>query len=104
MEGSHGAALEPVAGAAGRVVVLDVAPLVCAWRILRRRFRGDPRLAATVPDGWRDAVSARFLWFALWRFPRGFERELRRLEAAAPGRVRRLRGRAGIAAWRLPDG
>ena len=65
MDGNYASTLAIRLQRADMVVFLDLPPLLCAWRILRRWAVGHLRPAADLPPGLRPTVDRRFLGYVL---------------------------------------
>lgn len=83
MDGNYGGTMDQRIAACDTVVLLDMPPAVCIWRILRRwaRFRGRarPDMAEDCPEHFSWA----FMWWILTYRKRRLPAVLGRLEAAA---------------------
>jgi adenylate kinase family enzyme len=65
MDGNYAATLAIRLSAADTVVFLDLPPLLCAWRVIRRWLRGRTRQAADLAPGLRHKASWSFLTYVV---------------------------------------
>jgi adenylate kinase family enzyme len=87
IEGNHGDALEYLAERADCVYILNVHPLTCIYRIIKRHFQNDPFLKKAVSEGWQETLSWQFIWFTLHLFPKNFPRQIEQIKRLCKGRV-----------------
>jgi adenylate kinase family enzyme len=65
MDGNYAGTLAIRLSAADTVVFLDLPPLLCAWRVVRRWLRGRNRHAADLAPGLRHKASLSFLAYVV---------------------------------------
>ena len=82
LDGNYGGTLEMRIAASDTIVVLDLPPWLCAWRLLERRLRFHGRPRPELPHRCNEQLSADFLWWALTYRRRRLPRLLSRLRAA----------------------
>ncbi len=65
MDGNFGGTLELRLAAADTVVFLDFPPLLCLWRVLRRRIRYRGRSRPNMAPGCPEKIDLQFVWWIL---------------------------------------
>lgn len=85
VEGNHGAAIDFLVRQAEHVILLEVHPLICVFRVIKRYFQNDPALKKAISPGWKETLSWQFIWFILRLFPRSFPRQKERIKMSCKG-------------------
>lgn len=85
VEGNHGAVIDFLAGQAEHVILLEVHPLICVYRVIKRYFQNDPALKKAISAGWEETLSWQFIWFILHLFPKSFPRQKERIKMICKG-------------------
>lgn len=96
IEGNHGAVLPYLLKRADHVIVLEVAPLICLYRVFKRYFQNDPHLKQAISEGWEEKMSWQFVWFILRLFPKNFGRQRQQIEELANGKVYRIKNSRAV--------
>jgi adenylate kinase family enzyme len=65
MEGNYASTLEARLARADWVILLDLSPLRCTWRIIWRTLRSYRRVRWDMPEGCPEQFSIEFLWYTL---------------------------------------
>jgi adenylate kinase family enzyme len=91
VEGNHGAALDYVAEKADHVIIMNINPLLCTYRIIKRHIQNDPVLKKAVSEGWEETLCWQFIWFTLRLFPKNFLQQTARIEQFCKGTVHNIR-------------
>lgn len=91
IEGNHGDALPLLTRQADHIIILDVPPLVCTFRIIKRYLQRSPELRKAVSEGWEENLSWQFIWFTLRIFPKHFPRQIAMIKDNAMGKVYQIR-------------
>jgi adenylate kinase family enzyme len=65
MDGNFGGTLDLRLAAADTVVVFDLPPLLCLWRVLRRRLRYHGRSRPDMAAGCTEKIDLEFVWWIL---------------------------------------
>lgn len=65
MDGNFGGTLDQRLAAADTAILLDLPPLLCAWRVLRRRWRYRGRHRPDMHPGCPEKLDLDFLWWVL---------------------------------------
>ncbi|MCB0631747.1 MAG: hypothetical protein R2824_03830 [Saprospiraceae bacterium] len=87
MEGNHGDALDFLIKRADHVIILEIPPLLCTYRIIKRYLQQNPELKQAVSEGWEETLSWQFIWFTLRIFPRNLPRQLEQIKMTATGQI-----------------
>lgn len=90
VEGNHGAAIDFLAGQAEHVILLEVHPLICVFRVIKRYFQNDPALKKAISAGWKETFSWQFIRFILFLFPKSFPSQQERIKRRCKGTVHQL--------------
>lgn len=67
MDGNYGRTLEVRLAAADAVVFLDRSPLVCTWRLVKRRFSYQRQVRPDVAPGCPEHLTWEFMWW-VWTY------------------------------------
>jgi adenylate kinase family enzyme len=71
MDGNFGGTLDLRLAACDTAILLDLPPLLCLWRVLRRRWRFRGRARPDMTEGCEEKSDAEFLhWILSWRWRR----------------------------------
>jgi len=71
IDGNYGGTLDLRLGACDTVILLDTAPWLCLWRVVRRRIVHAGRSRPEMASGCPERIDAGFLWWvATYRFRR----------------------------------
>jgi len=65
MDGNFGGTLEMRLAAADTIVLMDLSPWVCVWRLLKRRVNFHGRSRPDMRAGCNERLDAAFLWWVL---------------------------------------
>ena len=87
VEGNHGAALPYLATRSDHIIVLEVPPVICLFRVLKRYFQNDVQLKKAISEGWEEKLSWQFIWFILRLFPKNFGKQKKQIEQLANGKI-----------------
>ncbi len=87
VEGNHGEAIDFLAGQAEQVIILEVHPLICVFRVIKRYFQNDPALKKAISAGWEEALSWQLIWFILHIFPKSLPSQKERIRTICQGVV-----------------
>ncbi len=90
MDGDFGGTLDLRLAAADTVVVFDLPPLLCLWRVLRRRLRYHGRTRPDMASGCPEKIDLEFVWWILSYRKRKRRTLLPKLSAWAEAPGRRL--------------
>ena len=63
MDGNYGGTLDLRLAACDTVLLLDLPPWVCLWRVLKRRFRHGGQSRPAMAPGCPERLDAAFLWW-----------------------------------------
>lgn len=91
VEGNHGAALPYLTEQSDHVIVLEVAPVICLFRVLKRSFQNNAQLKKAISEGWEEKLSWQFIWFILRLFPRNFGKQKEYIRKTTKGKVHLLK-------------
>ena len=80
IEGNYSSSLERRLARADRVILLDLSPFRCAWRVLRRTLALRGKVRADMAEGCPERFSLSFLWYTLSFRIRALPRALEKLE------------------------
>ncbi|RYE02702.1 MAG: hypothetical protein EOP61_07630 [Sphingomonadales bacterium] len=80
IDGNYSGTLDLRLARADRVILLDLSPFRCAWRVLRRVLGGRGRVRADMADGCPERFDLGFLWYVLSFRVRVLPRVERKLE------------------------
>ena len=81
IEGNYSSTLERRLARADKVVLLDLSPFRCTWRILRRTFALHGKVRPDMAEGCPERFSLGFLWYTLTFRLLVFPRTLAKLES-----------------------
>lgn len=71
MDGNFGGTLDMRLAACDTAILLDLPPLLCLWRVLRRRWRYQGRARPDMTEGCEEKIDAEFLhWILTYRWRR----------------------------------
>ncbi len=90
MDGNFGGTLERRLAAADTVIFFDLPPLLCLWRVLRRRVRYHGRSRPDMTPGCPEKIDLEFVWWILSYRGRKRRTLLPKLRAWADAPGRRL--------------
>ncbi len=90
MDGNFGGTLERRLAAADTVIFFDLPPLLCLWRVLRRRVRYHGRSRPDMTPGCPEKIDLEFVWWILSYRSRKRRTLLPKLHAWADAPGRRL--------------
>ncbi len=103
MDGNFGGTLDERLAAADTAILLDLPPLLCLWRVLRRRWRYRGRHRPDMTPGCPEKLDLDFLWWILTYRLRKRPAVLAKLrdwaDGAAERRVVVLRSRSEVQAF-----
>ena len=91
IEGNHGAVLPFLAEQADHTIVLEVSPLRCLFRVIKRYYQNDPKLKTAISQGWEENLSWQFIWFILRLFPKNFVQQKQHIRRLSRGQVHIIR-------------
>ena len=80
IEGNYSSTLERRLARADRVVLLDLSPFRCTWRILRRTLSHYGRVRPDMAEGCPERFGLAFLWYVLSFRLRALPRALGKLD------------------------
>ena len=82
LDGNYGSTMERRLERADTAILIDRAPLLCLWRVYRRRLKWSGKVRPGLPDGCVERLSLEFVHYILtWRLLR-LPGVLKRLEGA----------------------
>lgn len=87
IEGNHGAVLSLLTEQADHTIILEVSPLLCLYRVVKRYYQNDPRLKKAISAGWEEKLSWQFSWFILRLFPKNFKKQKEQIKELAKGKI-----------------
>lgn len=102
MDGNFGGTIELRLTACDTVILLDLHPLLCLWRVLGRRLRFNGRSKPDMSSGCPERLDLKFLWWILsyrWRRLPALLNKLRTAEQERDTRVLWLRSPAQVQAF-----
>lgn len=67
MDGNYQSTLNIRIPTADTIILLNTPPLVCLWRILKRRITKGKRIVA---PGCPERITLGFIWWILWLYPK----------------------------------
>lgn len=102
MEGNYGSTLEQRLRYVDQVVLLDLPPLLCTWRILARALRMRGRTRPDMAEGCPERINWEFFWYTLSFRLNALPRTLAKLEGFA-GEVVWLGSRREVRAFLSGD-
>ena len=82
MDGNYGSTMEMRLERADTVVLIDRSPLLCLWRLVRRRFEWRGRVRPGLPEGCVERLDLQFTHYVLTYRMTRLPGVLSRLEAA----------------------
>jgi adenylate kinase family enzyme len=65
IDGNYSGTLETRLAHAGQVILLDLSPLRCTWRILKRVIAGHGKVRPDMAEGCPERFDLGFLWYVL---------------------------------------
>lgn len=98
IEGNHAEPVKFLAERADHIIVLDVHPLICTYRIIKRQIQNDPMLRKAISEGWEETLSWQFIWFTLRVFPRNFSRFVNQIAATSKTQIYKINNARDIEA------
>jgi len=63
MDGNYGGTLELRLTACDAVILLDISPWLCLWRVVKRRLRYAGQSRPEMASGCPERLDAKFLWW-----------------------------------------
>lgn len=102
IDGNYSDTLADRLARADKVILLDLSPFRCTWRVLKRVLRQRGQVRADMAEGCPERFDLRFLWYVLSFRLRALPRVERQLEAF-PGELVWLGRPREIAAFLASD-